>query len=683
VKKPYAVKKPYTLLLVLIAIIIGLCLSPASAQIEREFLILVYLCGTDLETEYGAASEDLMEMIEAGLELDGPVTVLVQAGGTKKWRGNLVKSGESQRFLVADDLYPVGPSLGRQDMGKPGTLRDFVRFGLDTYPANRVGLLMWNHGSGSTGGLCYDEISGNALSTPDIHNALAEALAGRDQRFSFIGFDACLMSTFEVAAYMQPFADFMIASEELEPGTGWAYDQWLGDLARNPKMDMEAIGRSMVDSFIESSLAVDPDDYVTLAVTDLRELDELIAAVDAFGEELRDVLANGDFPLISRARAQMRAFGDFYDAGSDMVDIADIAWYLRDIAPDKSKALTRAAKNAVVYSRNSANIQSAVGLSILLPEKTKNSAHEYMPAYDPRALMSGYSDFVVVYLDELLSGSAHSFSPAPIQSIDIDPDDGASLGWLDSFFGGASQQSAPPVGSWLDSVQSAGSQPSLSYEDYEDIADIFGGVAYTVQLSQTDLASLSYVEAALLQDAYGQVDEDEYGDEAYFDFGLMQDVYVDWDDGTIYGLFDGTWPTLEGQMVPMYDQIVSDDYVRSLIPALVNDEEQFLLVVFNEDNPYGAVVGYTEGYDSNGNPARGYQKLEPGDVIHPMFDLIYWDETGEMWTDTFYGEEIIVRHQPLDFGYEPVEPGDYSYAFCLNDVYGGYEFTDFIDLYFD
>ena len=105
--------------------------------------------------------------------------------------------------------------------------------------------------------------------------------------------------------------------------------------------------------------------------------------------------------------------------------------------------------------------------------------------------------------------------------------------------------------------------------------------------------------------------------------------------------------------------------------------------MFNEANPYGAVVGYTEGYDSNGNPARGYKKLSEGDVIYPCYDLIYWDEYDDMQTDTFYGDEIIVGKWPLEFDYEPVEPGDYSYAFCLNDVYGGYQFTDYIDLSFE
>ncbi|MCR5235609.1 MAG: hypothetical protein K6E34_00220 [Lachnospiraceae bacterium] len=36
--------------------------------------------------------------------------------------------------------------------------------------------------------------------------------------FDFIGFDACLMATVETAYMLSPYADYMIASEEFEPG---------------------------------------------------------------------------------------------------------------------------------------------------------------------------------------------------------------------------------------------------------------------------------------------------------------------------------------------------------------------------------------------------------------------------------------------------------------------------------
>lgn len=673
--------KKLSILFLIAVILFSTCVSLAdNAQEESELLVLIYLCGTDLESDGGMATLDLFEMLDAGIGLEDEVTVLVQAGGTDEWESKILESGEAGRFLVADDLYIVDESMGRLDMGNPDTLSDFVQFALDNFPAKRVGLVLWDHGAGATGGVCYDELTENSLSARDIHDALAKAFQNREQRLTFIGFDACLMSTFEVAAYLQPFADLLIASEELEPGSGWAYDKWLGALAQDPTMDAEAIGRYAVDSFIESSLDEDPDDYVTLSVTDMRQMDALIDAVDAFGQDLSEALETGQFPVISRARAQMRAFGDFANASSDMVDIAEVAWYCRQVAPDASKALASAVKEAVIYSRNSANIQSAGGLSILLPQKTKQAADEYMPNYDSLSLMTGYSDFVEAYLDQL-TGDGYGFSSSSIQSTTLDLTDEQTLSWFSSFLQGQSQE-APQAYSWMDNLADYSTESSLTSQECLQIAEGYGDEVYSVQLSANDMEYLSYVEAALLQDALGYVD-DEYGDEVYFDYGLVQDVFVDWEDGIVYGLFDGSWPTLEGQMVAMYDQIVSEEYTRSLIPVLVNDEEQYLLVVFNEANPYGTVTGYSEGYDSNGNPVRGYNKLAIGDVIVPLYDLIYWDEDEEMQTEPFCGEEIVVGKEPLSFGYEAVEPGDYCYTFCLNDVYGGYQFTDFAMLSYE
>jgi len=435
---------------VLVLLVVILCvpsLALSSAPPEREYLILVYLCGTDLESKGGAASTDLMEMVRAGLEEDGPVTVLVQAGGAKRWRGGLLESGESRRLLISNIPQAVGPSLGNLDMGVPSTLIDFIQFGLEEYPAKRVGLVLWDHGGGATGGVCYDELSGNSLSAGQLYAALHRVFGERDQRLAFIGFDACLMSAFEIATHLSPFADYMIASEELEPMNGWAYDLWLNELAKKPNMDPEELGRYIVDSYVESALAFDPNDYVTLSMTDLREMDGLIAAVERFGEEMSDVLVNGEFPVISRARAQMRAFGDYANASSDMVDIADVAWYCRDIAPDASRALTRAAKNAVVYSRNSANITSAAGLSILLPDKTKSRASRYLPKYDPLALMPGYTGFVQGYLEQLLNNNTFTFTPAQVQTVALssNPAEGDLLDWLSILFSGYASM---PAADW-------------------------------------------------------------------------------------------------------------------------------------------------------------------------------------------------------------------------------------------
>lgn len=42
-------------------------------------------------------------------------------------------------------------------------------------------------------------------------------------KFDVIGFDACLMAMYETSAVLTPCANFLLASQLLEPGTGWDY----------------------------------------------------------------------------------------------------------------------------------------------------------------------------------------------------------------------------------------------------------------------------------------------------------------------------------------------------------------------------------------------------------------------------------------------------------------------------
>ncbi|MDD3411312.1 MAG: hypothetical protein PHY12_10935 [Eubacteriales bacterium] len=209
-------------------------------------------------------------------------------------------------------------------------------------------------------------------------------------------------------------------------------------------------------------------------------------------------------------------------------------------------------------------------------------------------------------------------------------------------------------------------------------ANASGDCAYTVTLTQEELQYLAMAEANLMMD----VSDPDF--ECYVELGYVQDVFVDWQGGTVYGLFDGTWPTLEGQMVCMYDQIVNETYIRSAIPVTLNGVEGDLLVAFTQENPYGEVLGFSKGYSELGVPARGYAKLSAGDVVVPQYKLLYWDENDEMQSEPFEGEPITVgADAALSFGYDDVEEdADYVYGFCLNDVFGDSQFTDFITLTF-
>lgn len=106
-------------------------------------------------------------------------------------------------------------------MVSPSTLTSFITYAKSVAKANRYHLILWDHGGGSVSGFGYDENykSDGSIDLAEINSALKAA----NTQFDFIGFDACLMATYETVLMLSDYADYLIASEETEPGTGWYY----------------------------------------------------------------------------------------------------------------------------------------------------------------------------------------------------------------------------------------------------------------------------------------------------------------------------------------------------------------------------------------------------------------------------------------------------------------------------
>lgn len=630
--------------------------TPVSRAEQDEWTIMIYLCGSDLESKSASASSDILEMLSAGIDAGSGVNVIVETGGTSEWWIEGIDPTLNQRWLLDGDVLRFLEERPSCDMGAADTLYQFIDFAMRDYPAKHYGLVLWDHGSGATGGICYDEGTGNALHMSDVHTALAQAETEHKYgKLDFVGFDACLMAGLETAQYLADYADYMLASEELEPGSGWDYAGWLSALSSSPTLAAPELLVRAVDTFVETSLEIDADDLVTLSILDLSKLPRLNQELDNIGDKLEDVLENGDFQHISRKRQSMRAFGEYYGQSSDMVDLGHFAQTYAELVGADTMPLQNALDEVVVYSRHSDNMENISGLSILLPFDTCESAEEYLSGYDLLSVVPSYSRFLLNWT-ELLTGGDYVFEPG-MTPVQVDSEGLGAMGFLTDF---------------LNAFYHSEEQPSFD----EVLALQDGLLGYSVALSEEDLSYLSHVEGNLMIDL-----SDEDG-EYYVDLGYLRDVSIDWDTGMVYSLLDGTWPVLEKQVVYMIDQVVTASTRRSLIDVTVNGEEVYLLVVFDEERPSGEVVGYSEGYNEQGLPVRGHKKLVAGDVIVPMYDLLYWDAAEEMQTERFAGDPITYAGDSLSFGYQDITDSvtAYVYAFCFNDVFGGYSFSDFVEL---
>lgn len=185
---------------------------------KDEVTLMVYLCGTDLESRSQMATSDLQEMINA--DLSDKVNLIVYTGGCKQWRNNVLSIQSNQIWQIRDEgMVCLEENLGSKSMTDPDTLASFIQWCKKNYPADRNALIFWDHGGGSVSGFGYDEkfASSGSMSLAEID----EALTSGGVKFDFVGFDACLMATTENALMLSKHADYMIASEETEPGIGW------------------------------------------------------------------------------------------------------------------------------------------------------------------------------------------------------------------------------------------------------------------------------------------------------------------------------------------------------------------------------------------------------------------------------------------------------------------------------
>lgn len=379
------------------ALLLALLLLPLPALAgEITTTILIYMCGSDLETEDRSATDDIMEMIRSGVMPGGPVILAMETGGTKEWHLRSVSNARNQRFTLDEKgLSLAQDDLGRRNMGNSNTLADFLQWGLKAYPADRTILMLWDHGAGPLEGVCYDELFDlDCLTMQELENALEKGLSGK--RLDAIIFDACLMADYEVAAALTPYARYMAASQEDMPGIGLQYRDWLQALVKDPELAILDICSLMADSLVMGAEAEGEDIYATYSVIDLDEITHVTKALDLLAAAGEEALAAGMGEELLAARERVLSFGEFYDepVPTDLVDMLNLCDALKDILPDAAENLARAVKKAVKCHRTTENFSaSSRSISLYWPLHATREYPEYLQLYASLTGSAPYAAF--------------------------------------------------------------------------------------------------------------------------------------------------------------------------------------------------------------------------------------------------------------------------------------------------
>ena len=597
---------------------------------DQTWSIYWYLCASDLETGGGFATIDLEEMLQVSLPEN--VNVVIQTGGAAAWQNDLMDPSKIQRWLFNSEGLTLLEESEIANMGDAQTLYEFLYFANENYPADKVAVTFWNHGGGSVSGAAFDEnFGGDSLNLVEMYQAFDAVWPADTENpaLELVGFDTCLMATIDVAAVFQNFSKYLVGSEELEPGNGWLYSGWLGDLAENPAMNGEELGISICNTYYEGCEAVGTEGQTTLSVTDLTRLTPLLEAYESFGEEMFVSAAQdpGFFAELGRAAAQSENYGgNTKEQGyTNMVDLGHLARQTAWMLPS-AQGVSDALADCVVYQVNGPYRSEASGLSCYY-------------SYDGD--IDNFNGYAVV---------------------------GTGLAFKHLFAYGLTGELADGGDEYL---------ASLDIQELPDILTIndtdWEGAPLDLNDEGTSFLTLGAEANDILAGIGFQLFYVDEENDAMMLLGTDNDMTADWENGVFYDNFRGVWGAIDEHLVYMELSFEGDDYNLYSVPILLNGEEYNLKVVYDFIAEEWTILGASQGLDDSGMASKEVRLLEEGDVITTIWKLASFsgDDDFEMYTV----DELTVTADTY-FGETQLFDGSYAMVFEMWDAAGNYAYSD-------
>jgi hypothetical protein len=402
---------------------------------------------------------DLNEMERIGSTED--VRIVTQID---RFRGGYSADGDwhsTRRYLVLydDDLNAIGSELiedlGEINMADGDSLVDFVTWAMSTYPSDRYVLILSDHGMGWPGGWSdpdpgardpgsaplIQQLQGDSIYLSELDQALAKIQANTGiEKLDLIGMDACLMSQLEIYSALQPYARYAVASEETEPGLGWAYSAFLSLLVYDPSISTADLATNIVETYIDQDerivdeqarldflrqnsssggffgpsrvsaeqLATEIEKNITLTAVDLDALPELLDRFNDFSYAMQSL----DQSLVASARNYAQSYTSIFgrQVPPSYIDLGHFVELVANQTNDSgirtsANNVLAALDNTIVAERHGKSKPGSTGIAIYFPNSTLyRSPYTGMQSYtllaDRFARVSLWDDFLVFHYSD-------------------------------------------------------------------------------------------------------------------------------------------------------------------------------------------------------------------------------------------------------------------------------------------
>lgn len=362
-------------------------ISTSDGVIENKgkYTVLIYMCGSDLESQNYLASANIQELVSSNISDE--LNVVIETGGAKKWASTYgISSTKNSRYIVRGNELVLLETKTRSNMGSYSTLQSFVEYGIKNFSAEKMALIFWNHG-GAMQGVCFDENSNDSLTNSEVKKALTNAFNAtkRTEKFEWVGYDACLMAVADVASFNSQFFNYMVSSQESEPGEGWDYDGWVKYLLNNINVNTTDLLKKICDTYYDK-VAAAYNSYgseyrgyndTTLSVLDLSKAATFDSEFENVASSLKSKITSSSKLSSLVSSAQKFGYDPDYGYTFDVYDADDVFSAINTTYSINISALTTALNNYVIYNKVGKDSSGACGLCLFSAQSGYTSELQY------------------------------------------------------------------------------------------------------------------------------------------------------------------------------------------------------------------------------------------------------------------------------------------------------------------
>jgi len=226
--------------------------------------------------------------------------------------------------------------------------------------------VVWNHGAGFRTvrrDIALDDY-GSSLDMNELKSAFTRAGLGKNNKVAILGFDACLMNMLEIAHHLRNVAQYVVGSQETEPGDGWPYENVLNEMNQDPTP--EDLAKAIVREYMRSYRKVG-DSNITQSAIRTDRTEATVLAWSHFGDALVESLPR-ELPIINLARTKVQSYElpDYVDAihFAQLIAKETTIPALRSRAQVFAKAVARC---IVVSDFEGGSVANSNGLTIWYP----------------------------------------------------------------------------------------------------------------------------------------------------------------------------------------------------------------------------------------------------------------------------------------------------------------------------